>query len=577
MAKIAGKIITYLLLIGCSVACASIKLEVHDVDGNDIRQIGVGQPFTLEVSIQGVNDTQVRPEIKGLENGYYRSNGVMITSINGHTKIKHKYRARFDTPGFYIVGPAKANDGGNQLISNTEGITVSEQASNPQAQTNQNQVNDATAFLKLAADKDHIVLGEKIKCSVKFYYSNEVTNLAPIAQQEIQGFSILDGNQAERGTETINGKIYNYIDLQWEMLANQVGKKTIPAYHADFTIRSHAHRNLQHLSMFLSTFGEQKRIYSNALTITVDPLPKHVGPVHGIGIFTSYNAKLEPAVAKEGEGMVLTLSLEGSGNLNNNILTLDLPDSFKYYDSKNYQTKNQSNSNTYSFEFIVQGLHKGDWEIKPQKFTFFDIKNRVYKTLETLPLAVSIMPSLTAHKTFVKPDVKPRESTAESAETIDELQPLHTGIWYNVDSRYLPFWLFLLLLCMPILMWILLGVKSYVRATTGSKERIGKNAFKTAYTQLEVAYKSQNMKSWYPIFIQLFAARYQVPASQVTQEFMQAKLVNAKMSSQELDAWNGFMNQLSEYIFFVRPFRSEQSAAIYQYARQWINKLEKII
>ena len=579
MDKIVGKFIAYIVLLFCSNAWPSIQLTLSDSDGNSINQIGVGQPCVLEVSIEGINNTQVRPEINGLDNCYWRNNGVMITAINGHTKIKHKYRARFDAPGFFVIGPAKINNNGDLLISNTVGITVSEQSSNQKAIQNKNQVSPHQAFLKLTADKDRIVLGETIKCSVRFYYGNDVTNLAPINQQEIPGFTLIDGNQAQRGTETINGKQYNYIDLQWSMSANQAGKKTIPAYHADFTIRSHAHRNLNHLSMFLSTFGEQKRVYSNALTITVDPLPNHAGPVHAIGNFTAYSARLDPAVAKEGEGMVLTIELEGSGTLNNNILTLDLPDSFKYYDSKNYVTQDQNANNKYCFEFIVQGLQKGDWEIKPQKFIFFDTKSRKYKTLETLPLSASIMQSLNANKKFVQPlPTKARESIETALDETDEIRPLsYAETWYRIEQRSLPLWLFILLMLMPVLILIFLWGKSHLIASSGSKERHQKNAFKTAYAQLEIAQKSKNIKLLHPIFIHLFAARYQVSVSQATQEFMHEKLLCAKLSSAELDAWNNFMNQLSEHIFFARPARSEQFAAMYQYSHQWLNKLEKII
>ena len=357
-----------------------------------------------------------------------------------------------------------------------------------------------------------------------------------------------------------------------------MGKKTIPAYHADFTMRSQAHRNMNHLSMFLSTFGEQKRIYSNALTITVAPLPAHDGPVHAIGNFTAYAAKLEPAVAKEGEGMVLTLELEGSGNLNNNILTLDMPDSFKYYDSKNYLAQTQGANNKYCFEFIVQGLQKGDWEIKPQKFTFFDTKSRKYKTLETLPLTVSIMPSLNANKKFVQPVTKQSEATSTALHTVDEIRPINqTGMWYKTDSRNLPLWLLLLLAILPIMGLFFLWFKSYFNSSVVSSGRNQKNAFKNAYAQLEAANKSQNIKLLHPLFVDLFTARYQISPSQATQEFMREQLVQAKVSSAELEAWDSFINQLSEHIFFARPARSDQFAVMYQYARQWINKLEKII
>src|SRR4029078_4128178 len=127
------------------------------------------------------------------------------------------------------------------------------------------------AFLRLTVSKDHVVVGEKFSCFVRFYYTDEVTNLVPIHPQQIPGFSILDQIKTNRGTQNINGKDYNYIEMSWDMMATQPGKHVIPAHYADYVVQSNQHDFMGHLSLFLNHLGEQKRIYSNAVTVGVDP------------------------------------------------------------------------------------------------------------------------------------------------------------------------------------------------------------------------------------------------------------------------------------------------------------------
>lgn len=572
------KKVLFFLMFLCLPLIGQISMQVFDADGNKLDVAGAGQPFTIEVTIEGVSNSNIRPEIQGLEKVYVRANGLFMTTINGRSTLKYKYKARIDSPGTYTIGPASIDDNGSTINSNIISLAVRDQ---PVAQrVDKSQSNVGGAFLRLTADKDRAVVGETIKCFLRFYYGNDVTNLSPINLQQIPGFIIGENNQTTRGTEAINGKQYNYIEIQWNMCASETGKKIIPAFAADFAVRTRAHDLMGHLSMFLGHGGEPKRVYSNALNIQVDGLPSHNGPVHAIGTFAQFNARLEPGVAKEGEGMVLTLELEGQGNFNKNILDLNLPNSFKFYDSKNYpMDASQSGMQKQCFEFIVQGLQKGDFEIPSQKFCFFDTKNRKYKTLETLPIAVTILASQGGQQKFNLPDTKSQlpESSSQAIEVTDEIHPLnHTGAFYRTSERSMPWLLFFMLTLLPIIFLLYQWAHRSVRLNQSSGRK-QKGAFKNARQQLDAAVKTQNSKALYGIFIQLFASRYQIPESQVSQEFIYEKLVQKKLSGPELDQWQQFFNQLSEYVFFARAAKAGEIFALGQYASGWIDRFEQIL
>ena len=193
--------------------------------------------------------------------------------------------------------------------------------------------------------------------------------------------------------------------------------------------------------------------------MTVQELPAYKGHVDAVGTFKSFDAKINPPVAQEGEGMVLMLEVEGDGDLTN-IPTLQLqnmPGSLKWYDSKQYirDTRGINDLPVKCFEYIVQGLDHGSWEIPPQSFTYFDVQQHQYITLKTASCAVTIKPNL-ATKKIVSGNQRTDSSVNTVAATQDEtLLPLNTsGSWRPVHHRKsMPWWLFFLLACLPVVWW----------------------------------------------------------------------------------------------------------------------------
>jgi hypothetical protein len=579
MVRTVGKIyIIIYVLLGYIVAYAdNIHLAVYDTEGNKCKSIGTGQPFMLEVTLEGVDSGQQRPEIKGIEHFYVRNGGLFMSSINGHATVKHKYKVRIDNPGNYKLGPALFNKNGTQLVSNTADIRVTDQPMPAHITKEKTKTNNA-AFLRLTAHKDHAVMGENIHCALRFYYTDDVLNVAPISHPEIPGFTLSKDMEPTKGTDTINGKSYKYLELTWQLTPTEPGKKVVPAYCADFTVKPKDRGYMSHFAFLLGSVGDAKRVYSNALTIHVDPLPAHNGPVHAIGSFTHFNARIEPSVAKEGEGIVCTLELEGQGmfEAKDKGLTLQgLPDSFKYYDSKQYSDDKGKNGETKQyFEFIVQGLHQGDWEIPAQSFTFFDVKSRKYKTLQTLPLTVTILPQTMQQKVGTSTDHSSHNSSL--AET-DEIRPLHRHGSISVDDqKSMPLWLFLILSCLPMIVFGFQLGKDRIKKSGGSATG-KKSAFKHARKTILASVNTHNAAQLYPAFIKLFADYYGMMPQQISNDFINQKLIETGLPSTEVSQWHQFFNQSAEYVFASRAIKENEYAAIGQYACHWLDRFEKIL
>src|SRR5436190_9749937 len=183
------------------------------------------------------------------------------------------------------------------------------------------------------------------------------------------------------------------------MYPTKGGEFLIPAYSADYEIPLKDNHLLGSFFMFMNNRTDRKRVYSNAVKITVDSLPHSNISAQAVGVFDNIHAQITPAVAKEGEGMVLSLEINGNGNMHA-ITTpvLHMPSALKYYDSNTTIINDDDNECVKKrFEFIVQGMETGDWEIPEQSFVYFDINKQDYVTLKTSSLSVSIQPS--SHKT----------------------------------------------------------------------------------------------------------------------------------------------------------------------------------
>src|SRR5688572_19538771 len=98
----------------------------------------------------------------------------------------------------------------------------------------------------------------------------------------------------------------------------------------------------------------------------------------------------------------------------------------------------------YNFEFIIQGLLNGEWQIPSQDFTFFDVGSRTYKTLQTMPLSLMIMPQTPQQQQFIPPPEEAEAQATSAADEGDDIAPLMRMRPVGISGRSslsLPLWL----------------------------------------------------------------------------------------------------------------------------------------
>jgi hypothetical protein len=570
MRKIFGKIFIIFIVFISAFSNARVSMEVRTESGQQ-NQVVVGQPFTLEVTIDDVYGSIQVPKIKGLDKFVVRQSGSYMSSINGKSTARYSYQVRIDTIGSYVLGPAVITHQQQQFISNEVSIDVVKDIGVTVHGNKNNQSVGSKTFLRLMVDSESVVVGQKIGCILRFYYQDPSLSLHNISMPELPGFDIKEIGKLEGGTAEIDGVSYKYAQWQWDMYPTKPGEFIIPAYNADYDlpIKDNNHL-LGGLFMLINNRVDRKRVYSNAVTIKVSPLPHSNSQVHAVGVFERISADIKPGVAKAGEGMVLVIEIEGVGNLDAiAVPILKMPEALKYYDSNNtiIAPKHSDELPKKRFEFIVQGMQSGSCEIPEQLFTYFDIERNEYVTLHTSVLAISIMPGINNIKKDIVVSTQPLEQLQKT--TVDEEKIAHIntiGKWYPVaENLSLPWWLFEVLFLIPCLYFGYPFVVKRCIALTGNSRRLARRrAFKQARKKVEIAAKVGEDKNLYVIFMELFQELKRISGAPSAEYF-----------NISVDGWNDFFERIT-YAAYAQSDNKDTSE-LCRMAKQWLECLEKII
>ncbi len=573
MEKIIGKCCVVIgLFLSTFLYAQEITLNVVNAQGAEIDTVTAGKPFVIEVAIAECNEMIHKPEIKGLQKLTVQSTGMYMNSINGASTVKHRYTVRADQVGTYKLGPATIAHKGALLTSNVKTITVA-------GDEGTEQRNDAhPAFVRLLCDTKNVVVGQRIVCTLRFYFVDQRIQLKQIGEPRLVGLTAEKAEGPFSGKETEKGVVYDYVEWRWSFCAPKPGNYTIPAYSIDYQLQDDEADPFSSLSFFFPHRARTKRVYSNAIKVTVRPLPEHTGVVHGVGMFKTFTASLKPSVAHMHEGMVLTLCLEGDGNMHEKTFSLvGMPDTLKWYDSQVY-TRDSSRY----YEFIVQGLQAGEWELEPQTCTYFDVESNAYTTLRTAPLTITILPDKQEKLSNTASPLSPQavgqnldtSNFEQATSDVHEALPLDPyGKWYMPTERSLSSWIFIILLLIPLSIWLFDVVRAVNQTRAQSLYARKEYAFEQARRRISRAQTEHDPTQLYDIFIELFIARAQRVHTTMTLSDMELLLVHHNAPRELMSEWASFFDTITEAKFFD----AVRTAQLFDQSRVWVDRLQEVL
>lgn len=576
-----GSIAFVLCMLATFVACAAdprIFLTLQDINGDALEQAAAGVPFIVEVVIQGLEGAVDSLTIQGAEKFASARQGVTqsIQTINGVTtsKMIHRFAMRIDSSGTYQLGPVIVTHSGKEYRSQPVRVQVGKKKAFKQ---------QPTAQITMSIDKDLIVPGEATTFRIRFY-ADETVSLSRMTTPE---FGALHAEKLEgptSGYDTSDGKDRYYLEWQTKIYADQPGSYRIPAVTAEYRI-PRKNGSLMDDDFFGGLFSRGTNVQqetSNSLEVTVNSLPPTKKNIAGVGVFSELSLAVDQDTVPMGDGVVLRLELIGTQNLERiEPPALTLPDGLKYYDSKQYIVEHTTRDGQTKkvFEYIVQGTREGVFTIPGQSCTFFNLYTRMYTTLTSNAVQLNIVPPPAAQGVSAPVDhthdVMHHNAPHARGESVADAQQLLDGPLYAQQDRQMPWWLFVLMACIPLISMcgyaVTRRLMEYVHTHEGQWAYLF--AFNTARGAIERACKQGQYGQLDIIFKQLFINR--CGSAYGTHDAMIAIVQEKGVDQLQIDAFRTFLHGLAAVTF--GQDRVRDGAALRSESKQWLDWLRKLL
>jgi len=534
---------------------SSVSLDlsgVHflkDKNNNVKPTVFLDETFQLKAITFGNTKGFQEVKMSGLRNFFINSKAHSESiSVHNSTITSEKtidYTLQPKQLGVFKIGPAKIKQNGNTYKSNIVTVYVEK----PTAKKQENLISTSKKksydlFCKLLAEKKESFIEEPIKISFLIYHRGNISRIEGISDPNFENCTIKELKGIEKGRELVDNKTYNVIKKEYLVFPNKASKIVIPPAQVIYRVKKKSKRRLSFgHNLFAGFFGDttkQKIASSNALEITVHPIPDCKERCDGIGQFDYFLAKIDKTTVVANEPM--KFSLELSGNANFDLIpppALRLPSGFKSYDSKTTQSKQKI-----SFEFILQIPERGEWSMPKQVFTYFDTKQKVFKTLKTEPIKISVSnPDPTS---IAKPTKNVSEE--EEKEVSIDLKEIHfiqeEGLISAGSQAYKFSFLFFIILLLIFPFSLFLSPKILKR-------------FKTDKTDIEFYKKeiadlieSNQIEKIYSLFLKFFSDLYKIPINLISEDRIAEKLrSNRRLEEAKTESLLKFLNECAQYSF----------------------------
>ena len=394
-----------------SNAQTDIKVEVH-------RVVEVGEQFNVTFIIEGedkVTDFTWEPSsdfqlLWGPQKGQSSSVQIVNGNMTKSVQSTYSYILKANNVGKFTIPSAVAKVKKNEITSSPVSIEVvaARQNSSQGATSGQQQqsrprqqagVQAGDIFLAMSLDRTNVVVGEPIIATLKIYQRVNIAGFEGVTFPTFNGFwsqELEAPTNIEFARETYEGQIYNAALLRkFVLIPQQAGQVTIDP--AELICLVNIRVSSGGTSIFDGFFDDyrtvRQKVASKPVRVNVSALPSGAPASFGGGVGSfSISAKLSKDVVKTHEAASLIVTVSGRGNVS--LLEapkVSFPPDMEVYDTKISDKVDKgglSGSKTYEYPFIPRSY--GDFVIEPVKYTYYDVNQKRYVTLQTQPINLTV-------------------------------------------------------------------------------------------------------------------------------------------------------------------------------------------
>lgn len=466
-------------------------------------------------------------------------------------------------------------------------ITITDAIQQPKDPNSPDYKAGEGIHLVAEVSKGNPYVNEPLTVVYKLYFDPRfiVRNVREVANPKYNGFwsQHIDIKKLEAVAGTYNGQDYAMVVWRKVILYPlEAGNKPLEPLSIVLDVDIPIRKRIG----FMETMAYEttrKTVSAGAKSINVKALPEKGKPENftgAVGAF-DFNVKALKTKLKAGESLDLVVTASGNGNLKLFQLPKpEFPNAFEVFDPQHKEEVNTpltGMTGKISDTYTIIPQFKGKYTIKPQTFSYFDLKSNSYKTLTSEPIEITVLEGNAVASSTPNNNKKPvvKNDTFQYIKLSSYLTPINKTPFFGSNLFYgllvAPF------LLLPII--ILARKKKEARDADEFGNRVRRN---TKLAKKFLADAKKQMGNKVPFYMAMekalhnfLKAKLHIETSEMSKENIQELLLNKKASEVTVAQFISLMNDCE----FARYTPSSEVAMQQDYnkAVEVISELEKQI
>ena len=574
----------------------------------------VGDQFRLSytVTTQKVKDFRA-PSIKGFDvlmgpsRSEQSSTQIVNGSVSSTSSITFTYILMANTAGEFTVPGASIVADGNQMISNSVKIKVlpQDQNHNSSRRNNDNSssiqpssnasVSNQDLFITATASKTNVYEQEAFVLTYKIYTRESNLQLNNAKLPDFKGFhsqEIEMTTNARWTPEHYKGRnYYTTVYRQFVLFPQQSGKLFIEPAQFQMTVN----KPVQSADPFDAFFNGgnnvieiKKPITTPKIAINVNPLPagKPTNFLGGVGEF-NISSSINSKELKTNDAITIKLVISGTGNLK--LISnpeIKFPDDFEVYDPKvdnQVRLTKEGLTGNKVIEYLAIPRHAGTYKIPGVSFSYFDIRSKSYKTLNTEDYVINVEKGA-GNADQVIANFTNKEDLKVLGEDIRYIKQNEVTFQPKGSFFYgsMSYWLFYIIPALAFILFFIIYLKQAAENANVAKMRT-KKANKVAIKRMKLAGKllSENKKdAFYDEVLKALwgyiSDKLNIPVSRLSKDNIEEKLRNHGVSEELIKEFLNALNDC-EFARFAPGDENQAMDKVYSSSIEVISKMENSI
>lgn len=605
------KLIIFLMVLIAYSTHASADKVSFTASAPDAVVVGEQFRLTYTITTHKVKDFHV-PSIKGFDvlmgpsRSQYSSTQIVNGSVSSVNSITFTYTLLGNTPGEFTVPGATIVADGNQMVSNSVKIKVLPQDQGSGGGSGQESdgnihsssgtgVSNQDLFITATASKTNVYEQEAFLLTYKIYTRESNLQLNNAKLPDFKGFhsqEIEMNSNARWTTEHYKGRnYYTTVFRQFVLFPQQSGKLYIDPAQFQMTVG----KPVQSADPFDAFFNGgssvieiKKSIATPKIAINVNPLPagKPANFSGGVGEF-NISSSINSKELKTNDAITIKLVISGTGNLK--LISnpeIKFPEDFEVYDPKvdnQVRLTREGLTGNRVIEYLAIPRHAGTYKIPGVSFSYFDIRSKSYKTLNTEEYVINVEKGA-GNADQVIANFTNKEDLKVLGEDIRFIKQNDVTLHPKGSFFYgtMGYWLFYIIPALAFIIFFIIYRKQAAENANVAKMRT-KKANKVAAKRMKLAGKllSENKKdAFYDEVLKALwgyiSDKLNIPVSRLSKDNIEEKLRNHGVNEELIKEFLNALNDC-EFARFAPGDESQAMDKVYSSSIEVISKMENSI